>query len=314
MYIYADNKIVRSKEIIIRDTASHQVIFTTLKNDSLYHWLKDELHLPEQVFEDINEENQSIIYEEYGEVKVLISKFLRFDSEEYLFYEEENVAILSFKNLLLVVSQNREILTFLSQKFQKRKKKSKSASYAAYIVLDILIDNLIDLTDTIDDTLEIIENDILDEKILEKKLQRDIYFARRTLNKIKKISSQEADSINKFYNRLPLPEKKALKYEIIDLKEHTLFLVNESRELLDRTGYLLNLHMGMMSNKMNQAMQKLASISLIFLPITFIVGNYGMNFKFMPELDLKYGYAYVTLANIFIAGAIYLWLRKKRWI
>jgi len=305
---------VRSKEIIIKDTQSHQVIFTTLTNESLYHWLKDELKLPEQVFEDIAEENQSIIYEEYGDVKLLISKFLNFDTEEYLFYKEFNVAILSFHNLLLVVSENRDVLTTLSQKFEKRKKKSENASYAAYIVLDILIDNLIYLTDVLDDTLEGIENDILDEKILEKKLQRDIYFARRTLNKIKKISSQEEDSINKFYNRLSSPEKKMLKYEIIDIKEHTLFLVNESRELLERTGYLLNLHMGMMSNKMNQAMQKLASISLIFLPITFIVGNYGMNFKFMPELDMKYGYAYVTIANILIAGAIYLWLRKKRWI
>ena len=314
MYIYTDNKLVRSHEVIIRDTESHQVIFTTLKNESLSKWLKEELKLPEQVFEDITEENQSIIYEEYGDVKLLISKFLTFDKEEYLFYEEVNVAILSVKNLLLVVCEDKDVLTILSQKFAKRKKKTNSANYATYIVLDILIDNLIYLTDRIDDTLEIIENDILDEKILEKQLQRDIYFARRTLNKIKKISSQEADSINRFYNRLHSHEKKELKYEIIDIKEHTLFLVNESRELLDRTGYLLNLHMGMMSNKMNQAMQKLASISLIFLPITFIVGNYGMNFKFMPELDLKYGYLYVTIANIIIAGAIYLWLRKKRWI
>ena len=94
----------------------------------------------------------------------------------------------------------------------------------------------------------------------------------------------------------------------------TQYLINESRTLLDRTGYLLNLHMGILSTKMNKAMQRLAAISLIFLPLTFIVGNYGMNFKYMPELEWEYGYFGVWGVNIFIAALIFLWLKRKKWI
>ena len=68
--------------------------------------------------------------------------------------------------------------------------------------------------------------------------------------------------------------------------------------------------MGFLNNRMNQALQRLATISLIFLPLTFIVGNYGMNFRFMPEWDWKYGYGMVWVVNITIAWLIYQWLKK----
>jgi magnesium transporter len=305
---------IQSHEMIVEDINSKQIIFATLENKSLYNWLVNELKLPSQVFEDIQEEDQSISYEEYEDIKLSIAKYLIFDKQEYLFYEEFNIAIMSVNNILLIICNNKDILIELSKAFAKRHKKSDTIDYATYVVLDILIDNLIFHTNTIDSVFEKLEKDILEEEVLEKKLQRDVYFARRTLHKITKLSVQVGVSVNKFYNNLPQKEKKLLKYEFIDIKEHIHFLVGESNELLDRTGYLLNLHMGMMSNKMNQAMQKLASISLMFLPLTFIVGNYGMNFPNVPELSFKYGYIYVTLLNIVVASGIYLWLRSKRWI
>jgi magnesium transporter len=65
---------------------------------------------------------------------------------------------------------------------------------------------------------------------------------------------------------------------------------------------------------MNQAMQRLAAISLIFLPLTFLVGVYGMNFEFMPELKWKFGYAMVWGVNLIVAWLIYRWLKKQKWI
>jgi magnesium transporter len=72
--------------------------------------------------------------------------------------------------------------------------------------------------------------------------------------------------------------------------------------------------MGIISTRMNKAMQRLAAISLIFLPLTFVVGNYGMNFDYMPELHWKYGYLMTWLINLSIAGSIWFWLKKKKWI
>ena len=72
--------------------------------------------------------------------------------------------------------------------------------------------------------------------------------------------------------------------------------------------------MGILSTKMNKAMQRLAAISLIFLPLTFVVVNDGMNFEYMPELHWKYGYLMVWIVNLTLAGGIFIWLKKKKWI
>jgi magnesium transporter len=185
---------------------------------------------------------------------------------------------------------------------------------AIYKILDILVDNAMLMIDVIDESLESLEDDILAGEIEEEAVQKNIYNARRTLNRISKLFIQETDIINKIYHDLSIKTKKELKYEFADLKEHAKFLINESKTLLDRTGYLLNVHMGILSNRMNQAMQRLASISIIFMPLTFIVGNYGMNFDNMPELHHKYGYFVVTLINIIVASFIFIWLKTKKWI
>jgi magnesium transporter len=312
MFIYT-NALTRSSDLSIANEQK-QIIFSTPENETLFNYLKNELNLPHQFFEDVEEEDQSISYDEYENVSHSVAKYMKFDEDEYLLYEELNVSLINIPNKLIVLCDDKDIITEIAKKFAKRYRSHQSIEYATYTVLDILVDNSMLMIDVIDSTLEKLEDDILNEIIKEHEVQRNVYFARRTLNRLSKISVQGSDAVNKMYNNLTPKAKKSLKYEFIDLKEHLKFLINESRGLLDRTGYLLNLHMGMMSNKMNQAMQRLAAISLIFLPLTFLVGNYGMNFEYMPELKTKYGYFYITALNIAVALGIYIWLKKKKWI
>jgi len=145
-------------------------------------------------------------------------------------------------------------------------------------------------------------------------MHQDIYYMRRTLDKLLKIATQEKDSVRKGYDHLSDEEKEALQYEYLDIKEHIRYLISESMALLDRSEYLLNLHTGMLSTRMNKAMQKLAAISLIFLPLTFIAGIYGMNFMNMPELKWEFGYAMVWTIYIVIAVVVFTKLRKMKWL
>lgn len=66
--------------------------------------------------------------------------------------------------------------------------------------------------------------------------------------------------------------------------------------------------------KLNQIMKIFTLVSTIFFPLTVIVGWYGMNFKYMPELDWKYGYIYVILLSIAVVGALIFWFKKKGWL
>jgi len=311
MYIVSD-EVQRSEEIeICEDTK--EIIFSSPGNERIITWL---LHhgFHESFIEDITSEEQSITYEESENFKLLVFKYFRRSDEHPLLYEEFNIIMIITPQKLFFLSDNKDIIQRVVARFRKRYKKGDSLPYVTYTLIDILIDATMNIIDLIDDRLEIIEDNIFAERIDEEEIQKSLYFARRSLNRISKVSVQEFDVINKLYNHFPTNIRKKLKYEFIDLKEHLSFLINESKSYLDRTGYLQNLLMGFMSNKMNQTMQRLTGITLIFLPLTFIVGNYGMNFKYMPELEWRYGYFAVWVLNIAIAAGLYYYLRKKKWI
>ena len=310
MFIFT-NKLLKNEDLTIKDTQK-EIIFSTVDNEKIINWLK--YHgFHESFIEDIQSEDQSITYEETEHFKLLILKYIRFDEEENLLYDDSNVVIIITEMKFIVLAEEKEIITEIAKKFEKRYK-NQDFYYITYLITDILVDNTVLIVDVIDETLEDLEDSIFHEDIEEDELQKDIYYARRTLNRISKVCIQEKDVINKAYNRFPPITKKKLKYEYIDLNEHLKYLIDESKTLLDRTGYLLNLHMGILSTRMNKAMQRLAAISIIFLPLTFVVGNYGMNFDYMPELHWKYGYAFAWAINISLAVGIFIWLKKKKWI
>jgi len=290
-----------------------QIVFTQLDNTTVTQWLEEQ-NFPETFIEDIHNEDQSITYEQNKAFKLIILKYFLPDEEDESLYNDENITIIITENKFIFLSRESSIVKNVVSRLYKRYEEGDSLEYMTYTVIDIIVDYTMGIVDKLEDKLETIEDQIFSEDVDEKEIQTHLYFARRTLNRIAKLSVQTNDVVNKTYNHFSLEIRKKLKYEFIDLKEHLSYLIHESKSYLDRTGYLQNLLMGFLSNRMNQAMQRLAAISLIFLPLTFIVGNYGMNFKNMPELDWKYGYFIIWGINIAVAWSIFYWLKKKKWI
>jgi len=311
MYLLTDRLYYQEAMDINRQ--EQQIIFTQISNPIINTWLKAH-SFPESFLEDIHNEDQSITFEQSKDFKLIILKYFIRDEEDELLYQDNNVALIICEKKFIFLSRNEHIIKSVVHHLYKRYEERDSLEYITYTVMDIMIDHTMGVVDKLDDKLETIEDEIFSEEINEKEIQKHLYFARRTLNRIAKLSIQSNDAVNKIYNHFPLGIRQKLKYEFIDLKEHLAFLINESKTYLDRTGYLQNLLMGFLSNRMNQAMQRLAAISLIFLPLTFIVGNYGMNFSHMPELNWKYGYFIVWGLNITIAWVIFKWLKKQKWI
>ena len=99
-----------------------------------------------------------------------------------------------------------------------------------------------------------------------------------------------------------------------DLRERIESLLFFADALLDDLNNLLTIQLSLASNRTNEVMRVLTVFSVFFMPITFIVGVYGMNFRFMPELDWRYGY-HATWASIaLVVMVIYLWFRRRGWL
>lgn len=99
-----------------------------------------------------------------------------------------------------------------------------------------------------------------------------------------------------------------------DLRERIENLHFFATSLLDDLNSLLNIQMALVSNRTADIMRVLAVFSVFFLPITFIVGVYGMNFQWMPELAWRYGYVGVWVLIIVVDAFLYLWIRKRGWV
>ncbi|MBY0518178.1 MAG: hypothetical protein K2P81_14815 [Bacteriovoracaceae bacterium] len=101
---------------------------------------------------------------------------------------------------------------------------------------------------------------------------------------------------------------------LTDMRESAEGLWQYCDELMEDVQNLLGLHIALSSHRTNEIMRFLTVVSLFFLPLTFIVGIYGMNFKVMPELDWKYGYYFSLALMFFVSYAIYRKVKEKGWL
>ena len=215
MFIFEDGKMVRNEDISIEDNKK-QIIFTSPKNKNLLKWLKSK-NLPEYFFEDITNEDQSVAYEDWEDLKLITVKYIFFEEDEFLLYDEENVSLLKMDNKLIFLSENRDVIVEISKKFQKRFRNNDSIELSIYKIVDILVDNAMLMIDVIDESLESLEDNILEAEIAEEEVQKSIYNTRRTLNRIAKLFIQETDLINKIYHDFDTKTKKELKKQIASI-------------------------------------------------------------------------------------------------
>lgn len=138
---------------------------------------------------------------------------------------------------------------------------------------------------------------------------KEVFRTKSQLMLIKRILWHSLNTVQKF-----IPFSSANVPLCQDLRERIENLHFFATGLLDDLNSLLNIQMALVSNRTADIMRVLAVFSVFFLPITFIVGVYGMNFQRMPELTWRYGYAGVWVLIILVDAALYLWIRKRGWV
>jgi magnesium transporter len=99
-----------------------------------------------------------------------------------------------------------------------------------------------------------------------------------------------------------------------DLKDLHVKLLTKYDSVLSNVNNLLSIYLSLSTQRTNEIMKVMTIFSAFFMPLTFLVGIYGMNFEHMPELAQQWGYPAVWLAMIIISLIIFLWFRRKRWL
>ncbi|UHA73206.1 magnesium/cobalt transporter CorA [Paenibacillus sp. 481] len=187
----------------------------------------------------------------------------------------------------------------------------KGHVYATYLVMDNLVDSYFPTLYQIEDQLNELENQ--EQSVSIQKLLEQIYTIRADLLKIRKTVIPMRD----LFYRIISSDK------IAGIKQHTPYFTNIYDHLLklsemiesnrEITADMRDSYNSLLSNRMNNIMKTLTVVTSIFIPLTFIVGIYGMNFDYMPELAWRWGY-FSVLGVMAVAGfGMFFWLWRKGW-
>jgi magnesium transporter len=133
----------------------------------------------------------------------------------------------------------------------------------------------------------------------------DLYFQKAETRISKKLLVLTQNVINKIH----VPDENLSALE--DVKDNLVKLILAYEEAMEDAINLMNTFLSVTAQKNNDVVKLLTVFSAFFLPLTFLVGVYGMNFKFMPELEWKYGYLYAIIFMFVMCVFIYIWFKKK---
>ncbi|WP_219835166.1 magnesium/cobalt transporter CorA [Paenibacillus sp. R14(2021)] len=183
--------------------------------------------------------------------------------------------------------------------------------HAAYVVMDELVDQYFPAVQAIEDQILEFETGPAEQGIQEK--LSDVFEIRNKLLKLRKTIIPMRELLYRVINTQRIPALSHYHLFFTDIYDHLLKLTEMVDANRDMTSDLRDHYMSLSANRMNTIMKTLTVITVIFMPLTFIVGIYGMNFNNMPELTWHFGYYSVLAVMALLAASMYVWFKVKGW-
>ncbi|MEH7081220.1 magnesium/cobalt transporter CorA [Neobacillus drentensis] len=204
-----------------------------------------------------------------------------------------------------------EAIDMVKQKlFASKEVEKVGPLYVLHSIIDELVDCYFPILHQIEDKL----NEYEEREASSKKIIEEVYEIRRDLIRLRKTINPMRDLLYRMINSKRIQDTKQIHHYFADIYDHLMKLTDMVASNQDVTSDMRENYMSIQSNRMNSIMMTLTVITTIFMPITFIVGVYGMNFDHMPELHWKYGY-FITLGVIAILVMVMIfWFYKKGWL
>jgi magnesium transporter len=186
------------------------------------------------------------------------------------------------------------------------------ADYLAYTLMDAVVDQYFSVLEGVGERIEDLEEEVVtrpEPQTLQAihQLKRDLIFLRRSVWPLREVIT----AVGRGESGLV---EEATRVYLRDVYDHAVQVIDIIEAFRDMTAGMLDIYLSSLSNRMNEVMKVLTLIATIFMPLTVIVGLYGMNFKYMPELEWRWGYPVVLFAMALVAGLMVLFFKRKRWL
>ncbi|MBL6723382.1 MAG: magnesium/cobalt transporter CorA [Candidatus Margulisbacteria bacterium] len=264
------------------------------------------------ILEDICNTAQLPKCDEHDDAFFMMVKAISFNDSEISF---EHIAFYMRENLMLSFQEHTtDTFHVVKQRMQDKLGKitKKNVDYLLYALLDYVIDTYFVVLRKIDAQVTLLNQEVDENpnsstlkniQSLKKQvllLKRYFWYIRDIILALKKTDS-------------PLFSKKTQKY-LVDCHDHIAHIIDISESFREELIDLTERHLSAINMRSNDIMKILTIVAAIFMPLTFLVGIYGMNFKAMPELDWPWGYPVLMGSMVVLSVGLLVFFKRKKWL
>ena len=228
---------------------------------------------------------------------------------------KEQISLIIGANFVISLQENySEFFTPIRNRLRNGQGRIRrmQSGYLAYALIDIIVDHYFMVLDEMNEQIQVLEEEIMTDpspEVLAKVnvLRSEQQLLRRPIFPLRDVLIEILE------DEIPLLGENTHPY-FCDVYDHLIQVIQMLEMIRSAVSGLFDVYTSAVSHRMNEVMKVLTIVATFFIPLTFIAGIYGMNFKFMPELETKWGYPIVLLVMLSMSIGMFIFFKLKKWL
>jgi magnesium transporter len=264
--------------------------------------------------EDIANTGQRPKVEDFEDYIYLVFKQLKFDEKTGHLSSEQVSLILGPHYLISFQETERDVFNVVRERIRKGRVhiRKSGPDYLAYALIDAVVDHYFLILEKMGEKIEHFEEQLHVQPKPE--ILQAIYDLKRELIYFRKQVWPIREFLSSWQKTESTLVQESNRVFINDVYDHTIQVIDTIESFRDIISGVMDLYLSTVSNKMNEVMKVLTIMATIFIPLTFVAGIYGMNFKFMPELEWKWSYPMLWILLVIIFFGMMFYFKRKKWL
>jgi magnesium transporter len=266
------------------------------------------------ILEDIMHTIQRPKIEDFEDYIFVVVKMIYYDERESEIKAEQVSVILGTNFVISFQEKEGDVFDHVRERIRRNKGRIRKMKpdYLAYSLIDTIVDHYFIVLEKLGEKIEGMEEELVTNPTSATlqtihTLKRELIFLRKSIWPLR-----EVISILERGESTLIDESTGIYLR--DVYDHTIQVIDTIETFRDMVSGMLDIYLSSISNKMNEVMKVLTIIATIFIPLTFVAGIYGMNFKYIPELEWDWGYFAVLFLMGVIGLGMVMYFRNKKWL
>jgi magnesium transporter len=266
------------------------------------------------VLEDVLNTQHRAKIDDYDDYLFVVLKMVYNDPEENDLAFEHVCMVIGKRFLISFQERQKDVFNSVRERLKKTKGhiRQSGTDYLAYALMDMVVDHYFVVLEQMGEDIELLQEEALENPTPDtlndiQEFKHQIILLRKSVWPLREMigNLQRGES--------SLIDKSVMIY-LKDVYDHVIHVVETIEMNRDILSGITDIYMSSVSNKMNEVMKVLTVIATMFIPLTFLAGVYGMNFKYMPELQWQYAYPVFWALIILILFVMVMWFKNKKWL